>query len=309
MQPYPGNQSPPMYGNPPYPQMSPPFQMPPQPQYQPGQQYVMTPGVLYTSTGAIVGPSVPPQQPKGFFYYGNSGQGFQGQEFIYAPFDDDTVRNRFISKVYSILTVQLAITAAIILIFMLIPGISIWVTKNPFTLWLALGIFTMVYFPLCCIESFRRSYPTNFIALIILTIAQSFLLAAVSCTYSTYNVLTAVGITFMICLCATVFARTTSIDFTKCWIVLFMLLIALVFMGIASMFVYMYYGRNSVFHVIYGGFGAAVFTLYLIYDTQLLIGGRTYSLNPEEYIFGTLILYIDIIMIFTYLLKLIGGEY
>ncbi|VDQ05699.1 unnamed protein product [Trichobilharzia regenti] len=48
---------------------------------------------------------------------------------------------------------------------------------------------------------------------------------------------------------------------------------------------------------------------YLIYDTQLLIGGRTYSLNPEEYIFGTLILYIDIIMIFTYLLKLIGGEY
>ncbi|CAH8850123.1 unnamed protein product [Trichobilharzia szidati] len=225
MQPYPGNQSP-IYGNPPYPQMSPPFQMPPQAQYQPGQQYVMTPG-------------------------------FQGQEFIYAPFDDDTVRNRFISK-----------------------------TRN-----------------------FIMDYKKPYYALVSTTIAQSFLLAVISCAYSTYNVLTAVGITFMICLCATIFARTTSIDFTKCWLVLFMMLIALIFMGIASMFVYAYYGRNNVFHVIYGGFGAVVFTLYLIYDTQLLIGGRTYSLNPEEYIFGTLVLYIDIIMIFTYLMKLIGGEY
>ncbi|VDQ08005.1 unnamed protein product [Trichobilharzia regenti] len=65
-----------MYGNPPYPQMSPPFQMPPQPQYQPGQQYVMTPGVLYTSTGAIVGPSVPPQQPKGFCKFYSSYSSF-----------------------------------------------------------------------------------------------------------------------------------------------------------------------------------------------------------------------------------------
>jgi len=42
-------------------------------------------------------------------------------------------------------------------------------------------------------------------------------------------------------------------------------------------------------------------------DTQLILGGKhKYSINPEEYIFAALNLYLDIITIFLLLLQLIG---
>lgn len=50
-----------------------------------------------------------------------------------------------------------------------------------------------------------------------------------------------------------------------------------------------------------------VFLKYLVFDTQLMLGGsKKYSLSPEEYIFAALNLYIDIIMLFLYILEIIG---
>jgi len=45
---------------------------------------------------------------------------------------------------------------------------------------------------------------------------------------------------------------------------------------------------------------------YLVVDTQLMVGGRhKYSLSPEEYIFGALNLYLDIVNIFMFTLLLV----
>ncbi|KAG8509102.1 Protein lifeguard 2 [Galemys pyrenaicus] len=45
---------------------------------------------------------------------------------------------------------------------------------------------------------------------------------------------------------------------------------------------------------------------FLAFDTQLLMGNRRHSLSPEEYIFGALNIYLDIIYIFTFFLQLFG---
>ena len=58
----------------------------------------------------------------------------------------------------------------------------------------------------------------------------------------------------------------------------------------------------------FGAAGALVFSLYLVYDTQLMLGGKhKYALSPEEYIFAALNLYLDIINLFLYLLSIFGG--
>ena len=58
----------------------------------------------------------------------------------------------------------------------------------------------------------------------------------------------------------------------------------------------------------YGSLGALVFSLYIVYDTQLMMGGKhKYALSPEEYIFAALNLYLDIINLFLYLLAIFGG--
>ena len=42
------------------------------------------------------------------------------------------------------------------------------------------------------------------------------------------------------------------------------------------------------------GIGAFVFSLYLIYDTQMMMGGKhKYALDPEEYIFAALNIYLS----------------
>lgn len=48
------------------------------------------------------------------------------------------------------------------------------------------------------------------------------------------------------------------------------------------------------------------FPQFLAFDTQLLMGSRRHSLSPEEYIFGALNIYLDIIYIFTFFLQLFG---
>lgn len=46
----------------------------------------------------------------------------------------------------------------------------------------------------------------------------------------------------------------------------------------------------------------------MVYDVQLIMGGRKYELSEEEYVFGALILYVDIINILLILLYIFGGS-
>ena len=59
----------------------------------------------------------------------------------------------------------------------------------------------------------------------------------------------------------------------------------------------------------FGAAGALVFSLYLVYDTQLMLGGKhKYALSPEEHIFAALNLYIDVVQLFMYILMIVGGS-
>ena len=59
----------------------------------------------------------------------------------------------------------------------------------------------------------------------------------------------------------------------------------------------------------FGAAGALVFSLYLIYDTQPMLGGKhKYALSPEEYIFAALNIYLDVVQLFMYILMIVGGS-
>lgn len=86
--------------------------------------------------------------------------------------------------------------------------------------------------------------------------------------------------------------------------VLFVAVILLFVFGLIAMF---FPGRTMT--LIYSSCGAILFSIYLIYDTQMMMGGKhKYSISPEEYIFGALTLYLDIINIFIHILSIIGAS-
>ena len=81
------------------------------------------------------------------------------------------------------------------------------------------------------------------------------------------------------------------------------LLVCLVTLGITSMFVDSPFLEN-----LYCMVGVMLFGFYLIVDTQMIMGGKNVELSIDEYILAAMMLYIDIIQIFLYLLRFLGGR-
>nr|pir oligodendrocyte transmembrane protein - bovine [Bos taurus] len=93
----------------------------------------------------------------------------------------------------------------------------------------------------------------------------------------------------------------TRYDFTSCVGVLLVSVVVLILFAILCIFI-----RSRVLEIVYSSLGALLFTCFLAVDTQLLLGNKQLSLSPEEYVFAALNLYTDIINIFLYILTIIG---
>ena len=68
--------------------------------------------------------------------------------------------------------------------------------------------------------------------------------------------------------------------------------------------------KSPILHIVYCALGLVFYSVYLIIDTMQICGGKSvggYALDMDEYIMGALMLYIDIIMIFIYILKLLAA--
>lgn len=61
--------------------------------------------------------------------------------------------------------------------------------------------------------------------------------------------------------------------------------------------------QNSVMEMMLCIGGAMVFSLYIIYDTHMLM----YKHSPEEYVVCTVELYLDIINLFLYILRILAA--
>lgn len=65
----------------------------------------------------------------------------------------------------------------------------------------------------------------------------------------------------------------------------------------------------KVVTLVYSCLAALLFSLYLIFDTQMMMGGKhKYAISPEDYVFAALALYLDIINIFMSILTIIGNS-
>ncbi|TDG50679.1 hypothetical protein AWZ03_002983 [Drosophila navojoa] len=219
-------------------------------------------------------------------------------------FDDQSIRRGFIRKVYIILMGQLLVTFGAVALFVFHSGTRMFVARNQWLFWVALAVLIVTMLCMACCESVRRQTPTNFIFLAIFTVAQSFLLGVSASRYGPTEVLMAVGITAAVCLALTLFAMQTKVDFTMMGGILLACMVVFMIFGIVAIFF-----KGKIITLVYASFGALLFSVYLIYDTQLMMGGdHKYSISPEEYIFAALNLYLDVVNIFIYILTIIGAS-
>ena len=102
----------------------------------------------------------------------------------------------------------------------------------------------------------------------------------------------------------TAYACTTKTDFTLCGSLFFCIAMGMLLLMVFSMFMTF----AAWWHPVISAVLVVVYGLYLIYETQLIAGAKNYQLSHDDYIFGALLLYVDIMMLFLQLLALFGSD-
>ncbi|KAK7163386.1 hypothetical protein R3I93_007440 [Phoxinus phoxinus] len=224
------------------------------------------------------------------------------QQLFLSSFEDDTIRKAFIRKVFSVVTIQLLVTFTVVCVFTFSKTVKTVVQGN---IWVYLSsyiIFMVVAICLSVCSSFSRTHPWNLLGLSVVTLSLSYMVGTVASYHNTEAVVIALGSTVVISFTIIIFSAQTRLDFTVCNGILLILAVNLLMFGFFSIFFY-----SRVLQILYGCLGALLYALFLAVDCQLVMGRQKYSLNPEEYVFAALIIYLDIIMIFLYILMILGG--
>lgn len=66
--------------------------------------------------------------------------------------------------------------------------------------------------------------------------------------------------------------------------------------------------KNGVAQLVYACAGALLFSIYIIYDTQLILGKGEYKFSMDDAYLAAINLYLDIINLFLFILQIIGGR-
>jgi len=163
---------------------------------------------------------------------------------------------------------------------------------------------------MCCCQSAARVFPYNYIFLLILTIGMSILTGLATAAYTGPSVMMAVATTAVVFGCLTAYACFTNTDWTGFGVYLAAGLFAMIGFGIIMQLFCMFGLCPGEFtQKVYAGAGVLLFTMYIIYDTQKIIGGNHKSqYSIDDYVFAALNLYLDIINLFLYILQLFGSR-
>jgi len=219
------------------------------------------------------------------------------------------IRSGFIQKVYGILAAQLLLTVLVALPFNIYAPVYKFVHAHSW-IWIIVCVFNLVLIVVMfCFSSVLRKFPLNFCLLFAFTLTEGVLVGLITASYDTTAVLIALGITLLVVGGLSTYAISTKSDFTGAGPYLIVFTLVLIGFGLVTLIPF---GDkvNNIINKLYAAMGALLFSFYLVYDTQLIAGGKhlQYRLSIDEYVFGALALYIDIIQLFLYLLELVGSR-
>lgn len=203
------------------------------------------------------------------------------------------IRLGFLRKVFSLLFFQLATTVIIGFVFMFNNKIRFYIHNNDWTVSVS---FLMSVVILIALHFKRKDTPANLILLAAFTLVQAYTVAVICTYFDKFVVLQALLLTVFVVGGLMAYTFQSKRDFSSLGSGLFVAVCCLIVGGfLRIIFV------STAFDLIISIGGAIVFSLFIIYDTQEIMK-RT---SPEEYVFATIELYLDIINLFIYILRIL----
>jgi len=203
------------------------------------------------------------------------------------------IRLGFMRKVYGLLAVQLTITTLIGAVCLFTPGVKELVQANS---WVLLPAFLLSIGLLIALHIKRKETPINLILLASFTVVEAYTVGVLVTFFDQSVVIQAFFLTAAVVIGLTAFTFQTKRDFSNMGAVLYTGLLILILGGFLQIFL-----GNELTDTAMAVGGALLFSLFIIYDTQMIMT----RLSAEEYIMATIQLYLDIINLFIEILKIL----
>lgn len=214
----------------------------------------------------------------------------------------------FVRKVYGILSFQLLFTALFVMVPLFNIEVALWMRYHWGLLIAAIVGNIVTSIALICCRSLSRAVPVNYILLGLFTLCEAYLVGFIASNYEPEVVLAAAFSTAGITAAISVYAYYTKSDFTICGPVFLIIGMTMCMTTLMILIFGLSTGQWHTAHMIICGIAVVLFSFYLLFDTQLILGGKRYEIEIDDYILGSIILYTDIITIFLYLLRIFGGK-
>jgi protein lifeguard len=140
------------------------------------------------------------------------------------------------------------------------------------------------------------------------TLCESYLVSYVCSMYTASSVLLAASATLAATVGLTYYAMTTKEDFTSSRFVKKGILSSVIWIALAVSLVNLFFIRSSILTMGIAALFAVIYSVYLLIDTQMILGGRHNQVQLDDYILGATVLYVDIISLFLKILQLLGKK-
>lgn len=218
---------------------------------------------------------------------------------------ETNIRNQFIKKVYSILTVQLLWTAAICAFFMFYQPLreaTILFVNHHALLWQVM-IFVSLLGSICALMMKKNEYPTNYKIMFVFISVMACNIAVPCAFYYAAGkglaIAQAVLVTGVIFLTLTAYAHFSKTDFSFIGGFLMCVLMCNIIFGLIAIL-----SGSSMMVFMYHVFGVLVFCGFILMDTAMLI----HKYGCDDYMIASIELYLDVINLFLHILALLGNR-
>jgi FtsH-binding integral membrane protein len=204
---------------------------------------------------------------------------------------DESDQLKFIRKVFGILTIQLLVTLAFVILFVSCKPLSIFVAHN---LWLLLlsSVITFSLILLTWCGDLVRHTKGSIIFLSLITFFQGFTVGALCSFYNASVVFLSVGITTALVASLMLFALQTKYSYLGAgpylWLLILFLLFFSLVISLISFTNVLSYAQIKILHLIVSLAFMLLFSFFIVYDTQCLLKGD-HNLREKEHIFVSIV--------------------
>ncbi|CAG9568641.1 unnamed protein product [Danaus chrysippus] len=238
----------------------------------------------------------------GGFGGADGGGGYGGSPMDYDP----ASRNYFVKFVFMVLLIMLLITAGFAVMVLVTPGLKeFYLRAGLFMMIISMGILIAMNYVMVC-SACARVPPCNFICLVIVLVAMSNLVAAITVRYKTHIVVMAfVATAITVGLC--ILLACTKFDFTQWYI--YIVVIAMVFAAVAmvaSIAMMVLHVKLKPLMLVLLIVGTLIQVIVLIMELQMILGGRSIEIGEDDYALAAYMLYTSIVDIFLHLVQIFG---